>query len=106
MKNKSNQSDSLSGLCVTCKNKTFCIFIEKGNRPVQQCEEFEVYSYRTIIPDTPPSEEEMIEDYSRSMRKVKEDKPALEGICKNCDNRKTCVNANPERIIWHCEEFV
>jgi len=87
----------LEGICLTCKNKSSCIYIKDGERPVQYCEEFEVYSYRRVIP--------VIENIPIFRRKPKEDKPALNGICKNCDNRKSCMNAKPERIIWHCEEY-
>ena len=106
MKNKMNQPDHFNSLCMTCKNKSSCIFIENGNRPVQHCEEFEVYAYRIIIKGTPPLEQKVMVDKSHFRRKGKEDKPSLSGICKNCDNRKTCMNAKPERIIWHCEEYV
>jgi len=71
------------------------MYIKNGNLPAQWCEEFEVYSY---LPG--------IQNALKFKRKVKEDKPSFHGICKNCDNRKTCMNAKPERIIWHCEEYV
>jgi len=91
---KSTKGDNSEGICSTCKNKTSCLYIQNGNPPKHHCEEFEVYSYQPVI-----------ENHPYFKRKKKEDKPALNGICKNCDNRKSCMNAKPERVIWHCEEY-
>lgn len=95
MKDTSTNKNRLEGICLTCKNNSSCIYIKNGKGPVQYCEEFEVYSYRPVIENIPIFR-----------RTPKEEKPALKGICKNCDNRKDCMNAKPERIIWHCEEYV
>ncbi len=95
MKNNLNQKDHFNDLCVTCKNNSSCMYIKNGHRPVQRCEEFEVYSYRPVIQKIPTLK-----------RKVVKDNPSFLGICKNCDNRKTCMNAKPDRVIWHCEEYV
>lgn len=87
--------ENFTDLCVTCKNKSSCMYIKSGNRPVQRCEEFEVYSYRPVRKRKP-----------RVKQKVKEENPVFAGICRNCANHGTCMNARPERVIWHCEEYL
>jgi hypothetical protein len=27
------------------------------------------------------------------------------GLCRNCENRRTCAFPKPEGGIWHCEEY-
>ena len=82
-------------ICITCKNYTSCIQIRNGKRPIHFCEEFE-----NELP--PPLKERSNPVEAR----LKEEKLVFYGICKNCGNRMTCMNASPERIIWHCEEYV
>ena len=94
MKEKKKRED-YNDLCTTCMNFFTCIYIKNGNRPVRHCEEFEVYSYRSVIEKTPHVEPVF-----------KEENQTYTGICKNCRNRETCMNTKPDIIIWHCEEYV
>ncbi len=82
-------------LCDTCKNLSTCVYIKTGKRPVLYCEEFEIHEVRKVQ-DVPP----LIDP------KTEEEHPVFTGLCKNCDNRRTCMNAKPDRVIWHCEEYV
>jgi hypothetical protein len=91
----SKQFEDCNDLCVTCKNFSTCMYAESANRPVHFCEEFEVYSYRPANENPNPDPPEM-----------KEEKIVFYGLCKNCGNRMTCMMASPDRIIWHCEEYV
>ncbi len=87
--------EHFNDLCVTCKNSSSCMYVKHGKRPVYRCEEFEVYSYRPVNRNNAEPKQEVMED-----------NPSFTGICKNCGNRKTCMNAKPDRVIWHCEDYV
>ena len=95
MKGKLDRTDHFNDLCTTYKNKYTCMYIKNEHRPIQRCEEFEVHCYRPVFQNRPALKQ-----------KVAKDKPSFSGICKNCDNRKTCMNAKPDRVIWHCEEYI
>jgi hypothetical protein len=82
-------------LCASCRYHATCIYITHGEGPVLHCEEFEVQANPHSIGCSEPVPQ-----------RAKEDNPVFGGLCKNCDNRKTCMNASPERIIWHCEEYI
>jgi hypothetical protein len=82
-------------LCESCKNLSTCVYIQNGKRPVLYCEEFELYEV-IEVQEKPPATEQ----------KTEEEQNVFTGLCKNCDNRHTCMNARPDRIIWHCEEYV
>ena len=90
-----SRQNQYNDLCSTCKNYSICMYVRSGNRPVQYCEEFENQVLRPVeeSPNPNPSV-------------TKEEKLVFYGLCKNCGNRMTCMNASPERIIWHCEEYV
>lgn len=92
---RKTKREDYNDLCMTCKDFSSCMYVKNGNRPVLQCEEFEVYSNRLVIQNKPAEK-----------RKEKACESSFTGICKNCDNRETCMNAKPERVIWHCEEYV
>jgi hypothetical protein len=91
----SNQNEAYNDLCVTCKYFSSCISVRNGTRPVYYCEEFEAYTYRPVKESTTPAQADK-----------KEEKLVFNGLCKNCGNRMTCMMASPDRIIWHCEEYV
>ena len=97
MSEKNNQKDAYNDLCVTCKNFSSCLYVKNGSRPVHYCEEFEVYAYRPVMESTYPI---------KLPANKKEEKLVFYGLCKNCGNRMTCMMASPDRIIWHCEEYV
>jgi hypothetical protein len=91
----SNQKEAYNDLCVTCKNFSSCLYVKNGTRPVHYCEEFEVYAFRPVKESSNPVKSNK-----------KEEKLVFYGLCKNCGNRMTCMMASPDRIIWHCEEYV
>jgi hypothetical protein len=92
-----NQKVQYNDLCVTCMNKSSCMYIKNGAGPVYHCEEFENYPFRP---------EEVSSNPLNPAKKKTEEILVFYGLCKNCGNRMTCMNASPERIIWHCEEYV
>ena len=88
------------GLCSTCKNAPFCTFSRDRQKPVLNCEEFEV--------DTDPlvknaENDDPVEIVSADAGK--KDLNKFTGLCINCDNRRTCTFPKPEGGIWHCEEY-
>ena len=95
MKDNSYQNEDFNDLCVTCKNYSTCLYIKNASRPIHYCEEFENYAFRPVKESSNPVKSD-----------TKEEKLVFHGLCKNCGNRMTCMNASPERIIWHCEEYV
>ncbi len=94
MKNNDSQGRKYNDLCDTCKHYSTCVYIKNGKRPIFYCEEFE-------IQESEPVPEEPISDDS----KTEEEYPVFTGLCKNCANRFTCMNAKPDKVIWHCEEY-
>jgi len=90
-----DQQEAFNDLCVTCKNFSSCIYIKDGIRPVHHCEEFENYAFRPEKESSNPANSA-----------TKTEKIVYYGLCKNCGNRMTCMMASPDRIIWHCEEYV
>lgn len=87
-------------LCSSCKNGAGCSFQKDRPKPVVYCEEFEIEAgpfakiSEKIKPLSPPSAE----------GNDKKTGP-YNGLCTNCDNRKTCGFPKPESGIWHCEEY-
>jgi hypothetical protein len=95
MADKSNEKEKALDLCSTCRHRSSCIYILNGRGPVQYCEEFEIDPTQPMAGFSEPVQPN-----------PEEEEPVYGGICKNCGNRKTCMNASPDRIIWHCEEYV
>jgi len=89
------QTKDYHDLCVTCRHFSTCMYVNSGTRPVHYCEEFEVYAFRPLVENSNPTESN-----------VENEEPVFFGLCKNCGNRLTCMNASPDRIIWHCEEYI
>ena len=82
------------GLCSTCLHASICTFPKDPNKPVLECEEFEVIQapqQNVAKSVTSPSEHAQERQYH--------------GLCVNCKNRKTCIYAKTEGGVWHCEEY-
>ena len=95
MKTANIQKDANNDLCVTCKNFPSCMYVKSGSRPIRNCEEFEVHEFRPVIESANPIESDL-----------ESEELVYYGLCTNCGNRITCMNSSPDRIIWHCEEYV
>ncbi len=80
------------GLCSTCIHCSDCAFCSDSTAPIFQCEEFESKSaaIKTVIKN--PVTVDITDEN-------------LKGLCRNCENRKTCTFKKPESGIWHCEEY-
>jgi hypothetical protein len=91
------------GLCSTCNNASTCIYPRDSKRPVLQCEEFDGYA---VPPDRTTVNGILAKSRSQvtSGAEVK-DSVEYKGLCRNCENRKTCTFPKPEEGVWHCEEY-
>ena len=89
------------GLCCTCKNCETCMYLQKADRPILQCEEFTPFESRPFkaIPKREglPTKEQVI-------ARMDED-PSLKGLCVNCDRRFDCKFCKQPGGVWHCEEY-
>lgn len=95
MTENESKNRQYNDLCDTCKNLSTCVYIKNGKRPVLYCEEFEIHDVQHV------------REYPNLIdSNTEEEYPGFIGLCKNCDNRSTCMNAKPDRVIWHCEEYV
>ncbi len=89
------------GLCATCNNADTCTFPKKLERPVLNCDEFEGYPVIPVITSFKSTSPKI-----RAQRVFTTDSLAkYKGLCKNCDNRKSCTFPKPECGVWHCEEY-
>ena len=85
------------GLCMTCRHAAYCTFPIYEERPVFQCEEFEIESMPAAKHPIVTATEEVRPNTSNNKR--------LLGLCFNCDLRDTCKFPMPEGGVWHCEEY-
>ena len=88
-------------ICSICKNVPGCTFTKNPQKPVLNCEEFEVdtcSSVKTTRKDKSPA--------TASVDPEDEVTGKFTGLCSNCDNRRTCGFPMPEGGIWHCEEYL
>lgn len=83
-----------AGLCLTCNNRSFCVYREQRGMDAIYCEMFDNYTNGH-------------RDSTAAVRVVVESKPSgdYKGLCANCLHRETCVLHKPEGGIWHCEEY-
>ncbi len=82
--------EQFQDLCSTCAATPHCIHRTPGY-PVHYCEEYEYQA--GVSPQVARSAD------------VPEETMILKGLCVNCDNRDTCMHANTEVGVWHCEEY-
>ena len=90
------------GLCATCNNAPTC-FHRARRGPALFCELFDNYMPPDLhISDrmTAPAAEPAI-----AVRAVEEEVTKYEGLCMNCDHRKTCRHPKPAGGVWHCEDY-
>jgi len=82
--------EQFNDLCSTCAATPDCANRNPGY-PVYHCDEVEMQgSVKAKKVRTAP----VIQD------------PGLKtGLCVNCDNNCSCMNAFPEGGIWNCEEY-
>jgi hypothetical protein len=87
------------GLCSGCKNAPGCVFPREPGKPVMECGEFE--GFPSAAPSFPKDDAPPEEGAKGQVRgKVK-----LKGLCKDCENHRTCTFPKSEGGVWHCEEY-
>lgn len=84
------------GICLTCKHKTDCMYIQANTHLVLHCEEFEVYKYHRVLNN----------DLSEKVYLIKDETGKYTGLCINCDNHSFCINAANEHVVWQCEQYL
>jgi len=90
-----------TGLCSGCQNAPECTFPREPGRPVWQCEEFtdgEPHLERSSCEGTAPGRTGLIVE--------ERDGGNWAGLCRNCDNRKSCNFPKPDCGVWHCDEYI
>jgi hypothetical protein len=95
MSDKHIEAEESRDLCLTCKYQSSCVYLKNREGPILYCEEFEIQPYPEGNQASKPAES-----------KPGEEHPVYGGLCKNCGHLETCMNASPDRIIWHCEEYI
>jgi hypothetical protein len=98
-----SRKSEYGGLCMTCEHAPTCIYPRDLDRPVWQCEEFEVCEA--------PLEKASVSSFlaeasAKSRTDIDEgEEVKFKGLCLNCENRKTCIFPKPEEGVWRCEEY-
>ena len=94
------ESNKYREICSICKNAPGCTFPKDSQKPVLNCEEFEIEACSPVkttekgkLPATASADTEG------------EDSGKFIGLCRNCDSSRTCAFPKPEGGIWHCEEY-
>jgi len=86
-------------LCSTCKHASTCTFPRDPQKPSFFCEEFEIES----APAKRKVEEDKLQPTASFV--TAEESSSLIGLCRDCENRQTCIFPKPEGGVWHCEEY-
>ena len=80
-------------LCSTCSHAETCGTRSTPARPILFCEMFEVLASPLAV--TPAAREPA----------DRQDTGDYNGLCMNCEHRRTCTVDKPEGGVWHCEEY-
>ena len=91
------------GLCLSCNHAPACGYIRDSNQLVWQCEEFEG-GCESVPQETAGRVSSSKMDLSANLN-AQEDSDMFLGLCKDCENRKTCMYSKPEGGVWRCEEY-
>ncbi len=92
------------GLCRTCIHASVCMYREKMEKPVIQCEEFSsdgekcVESASENLASAAANTSNKIEQNDQQAKKYK-------GLCIDCKHRLNCLLSHSPSGVWHCEEY-
>jgi len=86
-------------LCSTCKNAVDCTFPKDHQKPVLNCEEFEIDMGLSV------KATEKVKSLSTCLLDAEREASKSIGLCSNCENRRACGFPRPEGGVWHCEEY-
>lgn len=88
------------GLCGTCVNVSYCMYVKTRRQPVHQCETFDSYVPPVRVRRASPTVA-FVGSRTTSVAQPN----GRPGLCSTCDHRKTCTLTCPEGGVWHCEEY-
>ena len=85
------------GLCVSCNHRPMCMYLRESEVPIMQCDEYDDFS----PPDT-------LGRYAMAQAsQAQTDETAeLQGLCRTCERRSTCMHAKSGFVFWQCEDYV
>lgn len=85
-------------ICSTCNHVQDCVNLQKNDRPVWFCEQFDNHV---------PIEEQPFDvaDFQPCQSPVEDEHRQFQGLCINCENRHNCNLAKPNGGVWHCQEY-
>lgn len=86
------------GICSTCESSPACVYPANKNQKILLCEEFNSESKKTPDKEIPTR----INSENKSAANVN---GKYKGLCRDCENRESCVYPKNEAGIWHCEEY-
>lgn len=72
----------LGRLCPSCIHREGCVFLQRSEKVVIQCEQFEVRDSAAMTNEIP-----------------------VKGLCLNCDKAPFCHLPKETSGVWHCEEY-
>ena len=90
-----------SGLCGTCENAMFCMYLGDAERPVLECEEFTHHRAGAARPAARRMNLAAVPKHDAPEERL----PLAMGLCSDCENRSSCVFDKPEGGVWQCEEY-
>jgi len=90
------------GICSTCKYSKNCALPYSHKEPLLECEEFDV---EQPVFDGLASAKKPMPVVGADLDPEMFNQSKYNGLCKNCENLKTCAFPKPEAGVWHCEEY-
>ncbi len=86
------------GICSNCNNEADCKYLENCDQPVFHCDQYDGYA-------PPPKKRGKVSGQRSQTKPVNEESFPYKGLCRDCENRKTCTFPKPEGGVWHCDEY-
>ena len=90
------------GLCSTCNNAPDCYY-RATRGPALFCELFDDY----VPPTLRTRDEGVLLSVKPPVGPIAQEQEGakFEGLCMNCENRRTCTLLQLAGGVWHCEEY-
>ncbi|MFH1229883.1 MAG: hypothetical protein V1709_00135 [Planctomycetota bacterium] len=97
------KNNKYGGICMTCENDSSCTYSRNYEKPVFHCEEFNGGKNE----QTKNTNKNIVsKGYSQPKSSLNDkDADKYDGLCENCENRKSCKLIKPEGGVWHCQEY-
>ena len=103
-------SASILGICTTCNNILSCFFRKRHDQPVWYCEQFDNsdFTVENRIDYSNSRSKDFEGSFNvleKSFSELEEESNHFEGLCSNCENRKSCSLQKPDCGVWYCGEY-